>query len=115
MPEFEIFDDELLSAYLDDELTPEERARVEERMAADPRARQLLEELRAVSRAMKELPPATLGTDLRETVLRRAERAMLVSGERASARGLNEVRPQNSLRPIETGLVLGRCGARGRV
>ena len=30
------FDDELLSAYLDDELTPEERARVEERLAADP-------------------------------------------------------------------------------
>ena len=93
MSDFEAaeFDDELLSAYLDDELTPEERARVEERLAADPRARQLLEELRAVSRAMKELPPATLGTDLRETVLRRAERAMLVSGERASAGGLNEV------------------------
>ena len=78
------FDDELLSAYLDDELTPEERARVEERLAADPAARQLLDELRAVSRAMKDLPPATLGADLRETVLRRAERAMLVSGERAS-------------------------------
>lgn len=81
------FDDELLSAYLDDEVTPEERARVDERLAADPAARQLLDELRSVSRAMKELPAATLGTDLRESVLRRAERAMLVSGELASASG----------------------------
>lgn len=92
MTDFEAeFDDELLSAYLDDELTPEERARVEERLKADPRARQLLDELRAVSRVMKELPPATLGADLRETVLRRAERAMLVSGKRDSAGGPNEI------------------------
>jgi hypothetical protein len=93
MPDFDAipFDDELLSAYLDDELAPEERARVEEWLAADPRARQLLDELRAVSRAMRELPAATLGADLRESVLRRAERAMLVSGEGASARGLSEV------------------------
>ena len=65
--------------------------RVEERLKADPLAGQLLDELRAVSRVMKELPPATLGADLHETVLRRAERAMLVSGERASADGPNEI------------------------
>jgi anti-sigma factor RsiW len=85
-------DDELLSAYLDDELAPEERARVEERLAADAGARSLLEQLRTVSRAVKQLPPAPLGADLRENVLRRAERAMLVSappasGERARAHG----------------------------
>jgi hypothetical protein len=86
-------DDELLSAYLDDELTSEERARVEERLAADPAARHLLEELLAVSRTMKELPAESLGIDLRESVLRRAERAMLVSGEVTSTRGrTNEAR-----------------------
>jgi hypothetical protein len=75
--------DELLSAYLDNELAPEVRARVEERLAADPAAQKLLEELRSVSRAVKDLPPATLGADIRDTVLRRAERAMLQSGESA--------------------------------
>ena len=85
------FDDELLSAYLDDELTPEERARVEERLAADPAASRLLEDLRSVSRVMQELPPEKLDADLRDSVLRCAERAMLVSGERASARGLTDV------------------------
>ncbi len=85
------FDDELLSAYLDDELAPEERARVEQRLAADPRAKQLLDELRAVSRTVKELPAATVGFDLRESVLRRAERAMLVPSERAPALGLSDV------------------------
>jgi hypothetical protein len=84
MSEFSQIDDELLSVYLDDELAPAERARVDERLAADPAARQLLDELRGVSRAMKELPAAKLGTDLRESVLRRAERAMLVPGELAS-------------------------------
>ena len=86
----EKFDDELLSAYLDDELTPEERLRVEQRLSTTPAARQLLEELRAVSRTMQALPPATLDADLRESVLRRAERAMLVTGERAAARGENQ-------------------------
>jgi hypothetical protein len=81
MNELSQFDDELLSAYLDNELTPEERARVEERLASDPAARQLLDELRTVSQTMKELPAVTLGADLRDSVLRRAERAMLVSGE----------------------------------
>ncbi len=84
------FDDELLSAYLDDELAPEARAHVEARLAADSQARQLLEELKAVSRAVQGLPAATLDADLRESVLRRAERAMLVPGERVSASGPDE-------------------------
>ena len=81
------FDDEILSAYLDDELAPDERVRVDERLAADPQARKLLGELKAVSRAMKELPAVTMDGDLSESVLRRAERSMLVSGERPSDGG----------------------------
>ncbi len=38
---------ELLSAYLDGELSPAERAEVEQFLAANPAARKLLEELRA--------------------------------------------------------------------
>ena len=84
MSESENIDDELLSAYLDDELAPEERARVEQRLAADPAARQLLEQLRAVSRAVKDLPAEPIGVDIRDTVLRRAERAMLISNPTGS-------------------------------
>ena len=58
---------------------------------------------------MKDLPPATLGADLRESVLRRAERAMLLSGERASASGPSEIGLADSRWPVEAGLVLGRA------
>ena len=53
--------------------------RVEERLAADPTARQLLEQLRSVSHAVKKLPQTPLGADIRDAVLRRAEREMLVT------------------------------------
>ena len=42
--------DELLSAYLDGELTAEEQAEAERLLAASPAARQLLDELWAVER-----------------------------------------------------------------
>lgn len=93
------FDVELLSANLDDELTADERARVEERLAADPAARQLLDELRSVSQAMRGLPHEKLGGDLRDSVLRRAERAMLVAGEAGSV---------NRAAPVTRQLPFGR-------
>jgi len=65
-------DDELLSAYLDDELSPEERVAVEARVAADPAAEQLLHQLRAVSQAVQGLPQEAVGCDLRDAVLRKA-------------------------------------------
>jgi hypothetical protein len=69
------FDDELVSAYLDDELSAEERARVEARLAADPAAAQLLDELRAVSGAVRGLPRERAPRDLRASVLAGLERA----------------------------------------
>ena len=70
---------ELLSAYLDGELTADERARVETLLAADPAARQLLDELRAVGQAIQGLPPYTLGEDLSQRILQTAERRMLTA------------------------------------
>ena len=70
------FDDELLSAYLDDELTHEERARVDARLAADPAARQMLDQLRAASLAIRNLPTEAVGFDLRDSIRSRAEQAM---------------------------------------
>src|SRR3972149_4941961 len=72
----EPFDDELLSAYLDDELTPEERARVEGRLAVDPAARQIVEQLRGGGRSVQELPQESVGVDLRDAILERAQRTV---------------------------------------
>ncbi len=47
---------EELSAYLDHELSPEERARLEDHLQTCPRCRQELESLRAVSRLVASLP-----------------------------------------------------------
>ena len=57
--------DELLSAYIDDELSPEVRAQVEQRLRNDPQARQLVEELRGLSGAIKALPREKFASDLR--------------------------------------------------
>jgi hypothetical protein len=58
------FDDELLSAYVDDELTPDERATVEERLRTNEGARQTLAELQRAADAVKALPVRGLGRDL---------------------------------------------------
>lgn len=69
------FDDELLSAYVDGELTAAERALVEERLRNDPAAAALVEELRSLSSTIKSLPRETLGRDLRAGVLAEVEQA----------------------------------------
>lgn len=68
-------DDELLSAYLDDELSAEERALVESRLATDASARQTLEQLRHVSHSVRELPQESVGDDLRDKILRQIDAA----------------------------------------
>jgi hypothetical protein len=67
------FDDELLSAYLDNEVTAAERALVEERLRTDERARQVLDDLRTASEAVKLLRPR-LSRDLTAAVLAEIER-----------------------------------------
>ncbi|MFW6124699.1 MAG: anti-sigma factor family protein, partial [Pirellulales bacterium] len=69
---------ELLSAYLDGELTADEQARVEQWLADDPAARGLLDELRALSGLVRQLPAESLGEDLAPIVLRQAERETLL-------------------------------------
>jgi len=70
-------ENELLSAYLDGELTADEQARVEKLLAANPQARQLLDELRALSATLQSLPQYKLGEDISQQILRVAERRML--------------------------------------
>jgi anti-sigma factor RsiW len=59
---------ELLSAYLDGELSDAERLRVEERLAEDPAAQAMLDELRQTSSALQGMPRETLGRDLLSAV-----------------------------------------------
>ncbi len=85
---------ELLSAYLDGELTVAERARVEQFLADSPAARQTLEELRSVSMAVQSLPELRVGEDLSGAVLRQAERAILTGpGERQPRGGAERASP----------------------
>ena len=69
---YEPFDDELLSAYVDGELTDAERATVEGQLRDDPQAREMVADLRAVSETLRSLPKHELGADLREAILQRA-------------------------------------------
>ena len=70
---------ELLSAYLDGELTAAEQVEMERLLAASPAARQLLDELRALSSTLQALPQHKLGEDIGPQVIRIAERRMLSS------------------------------------
>ncbi len=78
--------EEMLSAYLDNELSAEERARVEQWLDTDAEYRQLHEELRAVRADLQALPRHELADDLGPAVVRKAERAVL-SGQERSAGG----------------------------
>ncbi len=81
----DLLQNELLSAYLDGELTAAEQAQVERLLSADPDAARLLEELRSLSVELQELPRQTVGEDLSVQVLRVAERRMLTEGDPGSA------------------------------
>ncbi|QDT01366.1 anti-sigma factor [Adhaeretor mobilis] len=59
----------MLSAYLDGELTAEDRAAVEARLERDPAARKTLDELRQLSSTVQSLPAEGLGYDLKQRVL----------------------------------------------
>jgi anti-sigma factor RsiW len=68
--------DLLISAYLDGELTAEERAHVEQLLTTSGAARQLLEEMRALRAGLQDLPQHRLEMDFAQHVLRKAEQAL---------------------------------------
>ena len=83
----ESFDDELLSAYIDGELTGEQLVMVEKRLANNRQSQQLVDELNALSASLQAMPRLGVDNDLqaemnfRAEVLQRAERAMLLGGD----------------------------------
>ena len=88
---------ELLSAYLDGELTADERAEVERLLEADPTARRALDELRSLSAALRALPRAKLDEDLNERVLCMAAQRMLLEGPSTDDRSSDIVPRERSI------------------
>ncbi|HJN10160.1 MAG TPA: zf-HC2 domain-containing protein [Pirellulaceae bacterium] len=72
--------DELLSAYLDNEVTDEERAKVERALADSPETRTSFESLKQVQARLRAIPRFTLADDFHERVVREAERRCATQG-----------------------------------
>lgn len=87
--------EELISAYLDGELAPEERAEVEKWIEESPELRQLHDDLRSLGSSIRSLPRHKLDQDLGSTVVRRAERTVLGGDSQPSS--APEVRPAPSI------------------
>jgi anti-sigma factor RsiW len=73
--------DELLSAYLDGEVTAEERAAVEAHLATSDAARQLLSELQSLRSDMGALPRAKVDADFTDRVVQAAIAAKAAASE----------------------------------
>jgi negative regulator of sigma E activity len=74
MPErTESITEEMISAYLDGELTIEQRRTVEQSMARDPRYGQLLQQLQSLRDGLNELPRHHLDENFAQRVLQRIE------------------------------------------
>jgi anti-sigma factor RsiW len=86
------FPDELLSAFLDDELSPAERQQVEQHLAASEADRQLLTELKALRSDVAALPKVSVNPDFTDRVVR----AALAEAERHSPAGTAVSLPQPS-------------------
>ena len=76
------FNDELISAYLDGELSRAEAADVERALEEDPKLRRMLEELSTLQHGLQTLAPHEYDRDCSDSVLRRAERAMLLDSSK---------------------------------
>ncbi len=66
------FSDERISAYLDGELSPDERAEIDALVASSPEHRQLVDELRALRVSLQDLPRVPLADDFTRRVMQRA-------------------------------------------
>ncbi|MHB0957955.1 MAG: anti-sigma factor family protein [Pirellulaceae bacterium] len=71
------FSDELISAYLDGELTAQERANVEAKLRENAELRRMCDELRLLRVTLQALPAAEPPDNFTERILRQAERRML--------------------------------------
>ena len=79
------FSDELISAFLDGELTADEQALVEQQLLDSPEHRKMFAELRALRESLQKLPNYQLDGQFHQRVMKKAERAMLSDAEQAGS------------------------------
>lgn len=92
--------DELLSGFLDGELSPEERAAVEQRIDEDPRERAALAELRTLGESLAELPRLRVDPHFSARVLEKIAAAERKSeAEKSVRRGSVAVAEPGGSRP----------------
>jgi anti-sigma factor RsiW len=103
------FPDELLSAFLDDELDPADREQVEQHLAASEADRLLVAELQRLRGEVASLPPAKVSTDFTDRVLAaalaEAERTGMAIGafDVTQTRGLTEGADSEPVTPSSNG------------
>ncbi|MEX2176860.1 MAG: hypothetical protein WD872_21010 [Pirellulaceae bacterium] len=85
------FSDELLSAYLDGQLSAAERATVDAELAANPDLRQLLDELQSLTLQVQSLPRLSAPADFSQRVV---QAAVLAAAEKEAT--VEPARPQDS-------------------
>jgi anti-sigma factor RsiW len=64
--------DARVEAYIDDELSPDERARFEARLRADPYWQDQVERARSIRVTLRSQTPPSAPTELTDTILRHA-------------------------------------------
>lgn len=71
---------ELLSAYLDDEVTPQQRAQVEKLLGEDAEARKLFDGLKRAAGLVREIPRVAAPPSIAEEITSQLERSALLDG-----------------------------------
>lgn len=104
--------DELISAYLDGEVTDTERAEVERLLAEDPAAKRLADALSEVSRACRDLPRSEFHVGLADRVLAEAQRRIADGADKPTVTQANHTQPDHLEPEGDFGLPFGRS-ARG--
>lgn len=79
---------ELLSAYVDGEVSPEERQQVAQRLASSPAYASRLDALRALHQALLDLPRYRLSSAVEQRILRDIERLAAESADAAEAQDI---------------------------
>ncbi len=98
--------DDLLSAFHDGEVTPAERAVVEQRLTTSADTRRELSELKQVSALLKTLPRDRLPSEFPQQVLQAIEREMLIPSQPVDPTDSFAARARSSRRWIGTAAVL---------
>ncbi|MCA9216942.1 MAG: zf-HC2 domain-containing protein [Planctomycetales bacterium] len=97
----EFISDELLSGYLDNELSVDERQRVERALESDERCRRILSELKTLRDGLGTLPRASVDDQFQQRVMERILQATnaTTAGQGSEAAHVNPAQPRTAAPP----------------